>query len=550
MTRSQESHGTHLERHDMRETQAGTDTTSGGASTEPPMAVAHGAERSKSRRVRRAAVAASCGGRHLPPSASPDALTASAPGDTPAVERSRREFLSQSLAVAGAAGIVVTAPRLLRAQNLNSRVQLACIGVGGRGYGNLREVTKEGNAVPADVVALCDVDTRGLERAAGHCPQARTYRDFRRLYEEAPDIDGVVVSTCEHTHAFATLPALRMGKAVYCEKPLTLNVAEARAVREAAAAAKVPTQMGTQIHAGENYRRVVEVVRSGAIGPVSEVHVWVNRAWGLQSQAEAEANNDPYGWYVGKDGGRVFVTGRPAEAQTPPEHLDWDLWLGPAPARPFHEVYFPGPKWYRWWDFGNGTMSDLGSHWNDLPFWALDLDAPTSIEASGPDPHPEIAPASMTAVYEYPARGDRPACRLTWYQGTHRPPLLAAEGIPAFGSGVLFVGTEGRMLLADYGKFVLLPEAGFKDFAPPEPWIPRSPGQHQEWLLAIRDGTPTSSPFDPYAGLLTEANHLGNVAFRAGEKLLWDSAAMRVTNTRAADAFLAREPRAGWSLHG
>jgi predicted dehydrogenase len=465
-------------------------------------------------------------------------------------ERTRRGFLSDALAAAGAAGLAVTAPRLLRAENLNSRVQLACIGVGGRGYGNLREMTKEGNAVPVDVVALCDVDQRGLERAVGHCPQARTYRDFRRLYEAAPDVDGVVVSTCEHTHAFATLPALRMGKAVYCEKPLTLNVEEARLVREAAAAAKVPTQMGTQIHASENYRRVVELVRGCAIGPVTEVHVWVNRAWGLQSQAEAEANNDPHGWYVGKDGARAFVTGRPAEAQTPPAHLDWDLWLGPAPARPYHEVYFPGPKWYRWWDFGNGTMSDLGSHWNDLPFWALDLDAPVSIEAIGPDPHPEIAPASMTAVYAYPARGDRPACRLTWYQGTHRPPLLAEGRIPAFGSGVLFVGTEGRMLLSDYGKHVLLPEERFKDFAPPEPWIPPSPGQHQEWLLAIRDGTPTSSPFDPYAGLLTEANHLGNVAFRAGEKILWDSAAMRVTNTRAADRFLARVPREGWSLHG
>jgi predicted dehydrogenase len=464
--------------------------------------------------------------------------------------RSRRVFLSRSLAAASAAGLAVTAPRLLRAENLNSRVQLACIGVGGRGYANLRAMTKEDNAVAVDVVALCDVDSSSLGRAAEHCPKARTERDFRRLYEAAADFDGVVVSTCEHTHAFATLPALRMRKAVYCEKPLTLNVEEARLVREAAATAKVATQMGTQVHASENFRRVVELVRSGAIGPVAEVHVWVKRAWGLQTQAEAEANNDPHGWYSNADGTREFVTGRPSESQPPPEHLDWDLWLGPAPSRPFHEVYFPGPRWYRWWDFGNGTMSDLGSHWNDLPFWALELDAPTSIAAIGPEPHPEIAPASMTAVYQYPARGARPPCRLTWYQGTHRPPLLAEGGIPDFASGVLFVGTEGRMLLSDYGKYVLLPEDRFADFKPPEPWILRSPGQHQEWLLAIRDGTPTSSPFDPYAGLLTEANHLGNVAFRAGEKLLWDSGAMRVTNTRAADRFLGREPRAGWSLRG
>jgi predicted dehydrogenase len=464
---------------------------------------------------------------------------------------SRRTFLAGSAAgLAATAGGIATAPRLLRAENLNSRLRLACIGTGGRGYGNLREMTKEGNAVAVDVVALCDVDTRSLDRAAADFPKARTYRDFRRLFEAADDIDGVVVSTCEHTHAFATLPALRMGKPVYCEKPLTLNVEEARLVRDAAAAAKVPTQMGTQIHAGENYRRVVELIRSGAIGPVSEVHVWVSRAWGLQSPEEAEAHKDVHGFYTDAARKRVFVTDRPDGEQTPPPHLDWELWLGPAPYRPFHEVYVPGPRWYRWWDFGNGTMSDLGSHRNDLPFWALDLDAPVSIEARGPEPHPEIAPASMTAVYEYPARGARPACRLTWYQGSHRPPLLAEGKIPNFASGVLFVGTDGRMLLSDYGKHVLLPEDRFRDFTPPEPSIPRSPGQHQEWLLAIRDGTPTSSPFDPYAGLLTEANHLGNVAFRAGEKLVWDSAAMRVTNTRAADRFLAREPRAGWSLHG
>jgi len=467
---------------------------------------------------------------------------------------SRRTFLgrslSSSLAAAAAAGVSVRAPRLLRGENLNSRPQLAFVGTGGRGYGNLREMTKEDNTVPVDVVALCDVDARGLGRAAEGFPGARTYADFRRLLEEAERVDGIVVSTCEHTHAFVTLPALRMRKAVYCEKPLTLNVKEARAVRQAAAAAGVPTQMGTQIHAGENYRRVVELVRSGAIGPVSEVHVWVSRAWGLQTPAEAEAANDVHGWYTDPAGSRVFATDRPAESQSPPDFLDWDLWLGPAPERPFHEVYFPGPRWYRWWDFGNGTMSDLGSHWNDLPFWALDLDAPSTVEAFGADPHPEIAPASMRAVYEYPARGDRPACRLTWYQGRERPPLVAEGRIPGFSSGVLFIGSEGRMLVSDYSRHVLLPEASFAGFTPPEPWIPRSPGQHQEWLLAIRDGTPTSSPFDPYAGLLTEANHLGNVAFRAGEKLLWDAAVGRVTNTRAADRFLGREPRGAFSLEG
>jgi predicted dehydrogenase len=465
----------------------------------------------------------------------------------PAAQLSRRRFLAQS-AAGGAAALA--APAILRAQNTTSRLNLAFIGSGGRGGANLREMTRPDSKVEVNVVALCDVNGQNLERAGQLHPTARTYKDFRKLLDEAKDIDAIVVSTCEHTHAYATVPALQMGKAVYCEKPLTLNVEEARIVRNAAKKAKVPTQMGTQNHANPNYHRVVELIQSGAIGPVSEAHVWVARAWGRQTQAEAEANRDPHGWVTDANGQKSFVTERPTEGQPPPSYLDWELWLGPAPARPFHEAYFPGPRWYRWWDFGNGTMSDLGSHWNDLPFWALKLDAPKTIEAMGPDPHPEIAPASMTAVYEYGPRGDMPACKLTWYQGTHKPQLLKDNAIPQYDSGVLFVGTKGRMLLADYRKHVLLPDAEFKDFQRPEPTIV-APLSHQvEWLLACKNGTLTGSPFDSYAGLLTEANHLGNVAYRAGQKLAWDSASMRVTNTRAADRFLSREPRPGWKLGG
>ena len=463
----------------------------------------------------------------------------------PASRASRRRFLAQSAAIGAAA---LGAPAILRAQNTTGRLNLAFIGSGGRGGANLREMTRPDSKVDVNVVALCDVNGQNLDRAAEAHPKARTYKDFRKLLDEAKDIDAVVVSTCEHTHAYATIPALQMGKPVYCEKPLTLNVDEARIVREVAKKAKVPTQMGTQNHANPNYHRVVELIQSGAIGPVREAHVWVARAWGRQTQAEAEANRDPHGWVTDSSGQKVFVTERPKEGQTPPSYLDWDLWLGPAPARPFHEAYFPGPRWYRWWEFGNGTMSDLGSHWNDLPFWALKLDAPKSIEPINPDPHLEIAPASMTAVYEYGPRGDMPACKLTWYQGTHKPQLLKDKAIPQYDSGVLFVGTNGRMLLSDYRKHVLLPEAEFKDFKPPEPTI-IAPLSHQvEWLLACKNGTPTGSPFDSYAGLLTEANHLGGVAYRAGQKLLWDAEKMRVTNTRAADRFLSREPRAGWKL--
>jgi predicted dehydrogenase len=445
---------------------------------------------------------------------------------------SRRQFLAHS----AAAGVgAFAAPAILRARNLNDRLNLAFIGVGGRGGDNLQEIAGSGNE---NVVALCDVNSNNLNFAGNLFPGARTFADFRQLYDEVVnDIDAVVVSTTEHTHAYATLPALLNGKHVYCEKPLTLNVEECRRVMEAAAKVNVATQMGTQIHATSNYRRVVELIQSNAIGPVREAHVWVGRVWGLQTQEEATRYGDI-----------VFVDHRPEMGMTPPDYLNWDLWLGPAPERPYHEVYFPGPKWYRWWDFGNGTMSDLGSHWNDLPFWALKLDAPLTIEAFGPEPHPEIAPASMTAVYEYGQRGEMPACRLTWCQGTHKPQIWTDGGIPQWDSGVLFVGDNG-MLLSDYGQHLLLPEEQFADFVRPEPFLEESPGHHQEWVNACKTGSPTGSPFS-YAGLLTEANHLGNVAHRAGQKIEWDHASMLVTNVPAANQFIGREPRAGWALPG
>ena len=415
----------------------------------------------------------------------------------------RRSFLG---ATAGTA-LVVGSHRAVHAFPA-SKLRLGFIGVGGRGGSNLNTMAKDADV---EVLTLCDVNRQNLENARKRFPDARTYTDFRLMYGEADDLDGVVVSTAEHTHAYATLPALKMGKHVYCEKPLTHNVAEARLITKAAAQTGVATQMGTQIHAGSNYHRVVELIQSGSIGDVREAHVWVGRAWGLQTAAEARAHKDI-----------VHVTEKPKVGMQPPEYLDWDLWLGPAAYRPFHEVYFPGPKWYRWWDFGNGTMSDLGSHWNDLPYWALQLDAPVSVDAKGNPPHPEIAPASMTAVYEYGPRGRLPACTLTWYQGSHKPQRWLDEEIPQWGSGVLFVGEKG-MLLSDYNKHLLLPEQNFADFEPPQPFVPDSPGQHEEWLAACREGSPTASHFG-YAGPLTEANHLGNVAYRSGGKIEWDAA--------------------------
>ena len=456
------------------------------------------------------------------------------PTQTPARVTRRRFLQTTAAASAGVLGF----PAILRCASPNSLLNIAIIGCGGRGASDMAEVLTE------NIVALCDVNEKNLNAAALKAPNAKKFTDFRKLYEGLKDseFDAVVVATTEHTHAFATLPALRRKKHVYCEKPLTRDVHEARIVTEAAKAAGVATQMGTQVHATNNYRRVVELVQGGAIGPVREVHVWVNRTWGRQSAEDAAAYKDI-----------VSVLERPSEGEPVPAGLDWDLWIGPAPLRPFHSVYFPGPKWYRWWDFGNGTMSDLGSHWNDLPFWALNLDAPLTIEASGPPPHPEIAPATMSATYTYGARAmpgangaTMPPLKLTWYQGQMKPPQWTEKVIPQWTDGVLFVGDKG-MLLSNYGKHVLLPEKQFEGFERPSETIPPSIGHHKEWLHACKTGSPTTCHFG-YSGRLTEANHLGNVAFRAGKKLQWDTAAMRIPNAPDAEKYLRREYRKGWSL--
>ena len=446
----------------------------------------------------------------------------------PSPSPSRRGFLKTTAVATGS--VVFGVPALLRGQSLNNKLNIAVIGCGGRGGSNLKEV-----AATENIVALCDVNENNLNAAAAKLPGARKFTDFRKLYDEIKNFDAVVVSTAEHTHALAMMPALKLRKHVYCEKPLTHNIWETRVIREAARQAGVVTQMGTQIHATANYRRVVELVQSGAIGPVRECHVWVSRSWGLQSAEAAKRYKDI-----------VVVMNRPPEAQTPPPTLNWDLWLGPAKERPFNEVYFPGPKWYRWWDFGSGTMSDLGSHWNDLPFWALKLRAPLTISADGPPPHAEIAPASMSATYEYGARGDMPPVRLTWHQGESKPAIWKENGIPQWSDGALFIGAKG-MLLSSYSKHVLLPEADFKDFARPAPFIPDSIGHHQEWIQACKTGGPTTCNFD-YSGALTEANHLGNVAYRLGKKLVWDAEKLTATNAPEAARFIKREYRKGWTL--
>jgi predicted dehydrogenase len=433
---------------------------------------------------------------------------------------SRRSFLHTT----AAAGAVLSAGTLFaddKKPPASERLQVGVIGVTGQGGGDMNQVVSAG----AEVAALCDVDERRAGPVRERFPRAKFYTDFRHLVEHK-GLDAVLVGTPDHIHAPATLAALRNGLHVFCEKPLTHTVHEARLVAQTAARQKRVTQMGTQIHAGSNYRRVVELIQSGAIGPVKEVHVWVGTSWG---------------------GGE-----RPKGSEPIPEGFHWDLWLGPAPERPFYHGAALGEKgiyhpfnWRKWWDFGGGSLADMACHHMDLPFWALGLRHPTKVSAEGPPPHPETAPVWLTVRYEFPARGEQPPVTLTWYDGGKKPPLLAEMKLPAWGAGNLFIGSKG-MLLADYGKHKLLPEKDYKDFIPPPRTIPESIGHYKEWVEACKNGGPTTCSFD-YAGALTEAVLLGNVSYRLGKPFTWDARAFKASEPDA-ERFLRKEYRKPWTL--
>jgi predicted dehydrogenase len=426
-------------------------------------------------------------------------------------QMTRREFVGGAVA---AAGLMAGAPVLLRGRNLNDKLDIAFIACGGRALDNLKQLTlapgtvAEGESATAhpdeNVVVLCDVNQDALDAAAQRFPRAKTFNDFRRVFDRPNDFDAVVVSTAEHTHAFATYLALINGKHVYCEKPLTYNIWEARLIRETAAKyPKLSTQMGNQGHASPARRKIKEILMTGVIGPVREVHVWAERAWGLQDADSAEKFDKP------------------------------------------HATYFPGPRWYRWWDFGNGTMSDLGSHDNDVPYTVLDIRQPLTIEASspnGPVAHNELAPATMTVVYEFAASpSGAPPVKLVWHQGNSKPPGWA----PSWGGrSQLFIGDKG-MLLGD-GR--LLPEEKFTDFQPPPETLPRSPGHWIEWVDYAKERGPVPGSNFQYSGWTTEANHLGNVAYRTGKRIEWDYKKMRATNAPEAAPFIKRpEYRKGWN---
>ncbi|MCA9215204.1 MAG: Gfo/Idh/MocA family oxidoreductase [Planctomycetales bacterium] len=426
----------------------------------------------------------------------------------------RRDFVKSTSAGAAllTAG-VWTSTSAANSKAVNEKLNIACVGTANRAGDDINGVVSE------NIAAICDIDERYLDQAKKRFPNARSYFDYREMIDaEGDKIDAVVVGTADHHHAPASIRAIRAGKHCYCEKPLTHTVEEARLVAEAAKQHGVATQMGTQIHAEDNYRRVVEIVQAGVLGDISEVHVWVGKGWG------------------GGD--------RPAGGQEPPAYLHWDLWLGPAPVRPFFEGRYHPANWRRWWDFGQGTLGDMACHFMDLPFWALKLRHPTTCEAEGPEVHPETCPLGLIVRYEFPEREGLPPVKLTWYDGNLIPKQVAGERVP--GNGVMFVGTEGKMY-ANYGSYRLFPTEKFKGFEPPPQSIPKSIGHHNEWIQACKTGSPTLCNFD-YSGALTEAVLLGNVAYRLGKKLDWDAENLKATNCPEADALIRKEYRAGWEV--
>lgn len=473
---------------------------------------------------------------------------------------SRRKFVKAGALTAGTFMIVprhvlggpgFTAP--------SDKLNIAGIGAGGKAWDDIPGVWNKGKE---NIVALCDVDDARAADMYKKFPDAKTYKDFRVMLENQKDIDAVVIATPDHIHAIATLTAMQLGKHVYTEKPLTHSIHEARTL--AAAAKKYPkivTQMGNQGSSADGMRDVQEWIAAGVIGDVTRVHVWSDRP--------------------------VWIQGipTPKEKMPVPAGLDWDLWLGPAPWREYHEAYMPF-RWRGWWDFGTGALGDMGCHLIDVPFRALQLTYPISVEASMSQAWindfeaanlTESAPMASTVYYQFPARGNMPAVEMIWYDGGIQPRRPAELEPDEYldTNGVLFEGSKGKLLCSIFGNFPrLLPSKLMKNFDPPKKTLPRVPGSdgghHQNWVKAIKEGTPTSSPFE-YACKLTETVLIGNLAIRSQNvkgkiknpnhknswantefpgrtTLLWDAAQMKITNFDDANQFVQRKYRDGWKL--
>ena len=444
------------------------------------------------------------------------------------VKISRRDFMN--VAAAAAAFTVVPHSVLGGPGNTaaSDKLNVAGVGIGGMGKSNVRACESE------NIVALCDVDWDYAAGAFKQYPNARKWKDYRKMLDEQKDIDAVVIATPDHSHAVVAMEAMKRGKHVYVQKPLTRTVWEARMLTEAARKYKVATQMGNQGHSGDGVRLICEWIWNGAIGDVTEVHAWTNRpVW-------------PQG------------IGRPTDKPDVPETLDWDLWVGPSPMRPYHPAYLPF-KWRGWWDFGCGALGDMACHVIDPVFWALKLKYPTSVEACASKVNDETFPLASIVHFEFPEREGMPPVKLHWYDGGLKPPrpeeLEPGRRLEQAQSNVLFMGTKGILRCGEYGDNPrLIPESLMKAYDRPDPTLPRIPGSssghEQDWVKACKGGAPACSNFD-YSGPLTEAVVMGNLAIRKeilGKKLLWDGENMHMTNDEKANEYVRPNYREGWSL--
>jgi len=451
----------------------------------------------------------------------------------------RRGFLATGAGAAAAAATMTIAPSHVLgtkagAKAPSDKLNIAGIGVGGMGGGNMRQCQGE------NVVALCDVDFKKAAGTFGRFPNAKKYKDFRIMLEKQKDIDAVMIATPDHTHAVIAMAAMKLGKHVFCQKPLAHTVYEARVMKEAARKYKVQTQMGNQGHSSEAIRLLKEWIAAGAIGDVTKVHAWSDRP-------------DKGPWYA-NFAARELPKGTPPV----PKHLDWDLWQGPAKERPYHPAYHPF-KWRAWLAYGTGALGDMGCHILDPAFWALDLGYPTSVQAEVKHHKPELAdqafPIASTLTYQFPARGKMPPVKLVWTDGSYKTPrpkdLEKGRRIDA--SGAFIYGSKGQIKHGSHGAsgMRIFPETKQKEYDPNRPakTLRRVKNGHMgDWLRACKDGKPASSNFE-YGGALTEMVLLGVVAMRfSGQKLEFDSKTMKFTNFPKANELLHVKYRKGWSL--
>ena len=439
-------------------------------------------------------------------------------------QTTRRGFIKHTGALSAA--FWVTGPAAFAdSKSPMERLNFACIGVQGKGSSDTNSAGTYGN-----VIALCDIDDERLNKKAREFPKAKKYNDYRKMLDDLDkDIDAVTVTTPDHTHAPASIRAMRMGKHCFCQKPLTHSVYEARLMRQVAKEHKVATQMGNQGTSLDGLREAVEIVRAGGIGTVREVHVWTNRAGRFWKQA----------------------MGRPTATPPVPNNVHWYLWLGSSPDRPYHPIYHPF-SWRGWLDFGTGALGDMACHTANMAVMALDLFDPIAVEAqSSGVVDNETYPTWSVITYEFAQRGKRPPVKLVWYDGGKRPPqdLVAGSNVKMPSSGSILVGDKGTLYSPnDYGaRFQLLPKEKFAAYKKPAQTLPRSPGHFKEFAIACQGGPAAMSNFD-YASRLTETMILGNVALRVGRKIQWDAKNMRVTNAPEAAQYIKTAYRPGFGL--